>query len=217
MQQLGLTLRPKDVRLIVGSRIAIAVAGVGYLNQVNIFITHLQIATTGNVARQKRSIGATQHFAALARRFDTQADAELNVGPHLVRDASGTLGGQQQRDALSTTQPGDHIQLVFELGIARNHLSKFINNDEEIRVRLVGEMVPFAVVFEDIFGVGGGIELLAALHFSMNGRKHAGNARFLQIGNDIDAVGQLGKLLESAATLVIDQHKVEHSGIVIDG
>ena len=57
---------------IMGNRggINVSIATIRNLNQLNIFVANLQIATSRNPRRQIRRIGAAQHFAAFARRFD---------------------------------------------------------------------------------------------------------------------------------------------------
>ena len=50
-------------------------------------------------------------------------------------------------------------------------------------------MQPFGPILNNVFGAGIGVEFLAALHFGVNGRKKTFNRRFVEVGDNIDAVG----------------------------
>ena len=152
------------------------IAGVGDLDQLDLFVAHLQVAPAGNAARQKGGVGAAQHLAALARCFDAQADAKLDVRAHLIGDAAGPLRRQNQRDALRPADTGDTFQLGLILGPVGDHLGKLIDDDEQKRIGLVGEVQPLLAIIDDVLGAGFGIERLAALHFRPDRGEHARHA-----------------------------------------
>jgi hypothetical protein len=70
-------------------------------------------------------------------------------------------------------------------------------------------------VLDDVFGAGVGVERLAPLHLGVDGGEHTVHRRFVEVGDNIHAVGQLAEGAERAAAFVIDQHKVENIGRVV--
>ena len=194
----------------------VAVAAVGDLGQLNILVANLEEAATGHAWRQVSRIGAAQHLAAFAGGFHPHTDAKFDVRAHLVGDATGPLGRQDERNALSAANAGDAFELSLILSPVGDHLGELVNDDKEEGIGRDGAVVAFASVLDNVFGARLDIQALAALHLRRNRREHARHAIGGKIGEDVNAVRQLGKLAEGTAALVVHQHKVERRRAVAD-
>jgi hypothetical protein len=87
---------------------------------------------------------------------------------------------------------------------------------DEVGVGAIGLVQPLLAIIDNVFGLGLGVEGLPPAHLRLNGGEHTGHAIGLQVGDNIDAVGQVIEAFERAAAFVIDQYKIEHGGVVSD-
>ncbi len=190
-------------------------AGVRHLDQLEGLAAGLDIAPAGQAVGQERGIRTPQQLPAGVNLLYPQAKPQFNVGPHLVRNTLRSLRRQNKVNALGPANARNALQLQPVFGVVINHLRIFVDDDKQMGVqtaKLVAlpDMETLTPVFDNVLGPGFGIQTLAAADFGIDRGEHAGHGRLVQVGDNIHAVGQPLERLKSAATLVIDQHKVQN-------
>ena len=82
-------------------------------------------------------------------------------------------------------------------------------------IRIGFKVIAVFAIINNVFGVGVGVEFLAALHFGGDRREHPLHRRFVEVRDHFDGVRQVNKRRERATAFVIHQHKIKDTRIVI--
>jgi hypothetical protein len=165
-----------------------------------------QVGAAGLPGRDAGGVGRVDHVGRLRGRGHPQADPEVEVGPHVGADhAPGALGGEHDVDPEAAPPHADAHHARHELGQLLDQRGELVHHDHEARQPLAGA----GPVVLDVLGAGVGEEVLAAAQLGRERVERAVDQVPVEVGDQPDAVRQVGAGGERAAALVVDQHERE--------
>ena len=181
--------------------------------------TQPNVGTPGGLLADAGGIRGIDHVRALGGVGDPQRDAQVGIGPDLgADDPARPLRRQNQVDAERPSALRDVHQPVDEVRQLAGQGRELVDHDREAGDG--GEVwPPFAEVevVEEVLRAGHGEQTLAMPKLGPQRLERALDQVGIEVGHHTDRVRQVDAVVESRATLVVDEHEVHLVRPVRDG